>query len=114
MSTRVEAAAPSELTGRRVEEPAPSEQRSMRAEGRLIHVAVPVPQIDPLTYSVPDEFPDPAVGARVLVSVGKRVLTGIVVGAGTRDSGSGIRGASYRSDTAPSDPGSQIPDPGSR
>jgi primosomal protein N' (replication factor Y) len=46
---------------------------------RLIQVAVPVPQIDPLTYSVPDEFPDPVVGVRVLVPVGKRVLTGIVV-----------------------------------
>src|SRR6476660_9472382 len=46
---------------------------------RLIQVAVPVPQIAPLTYSVPDEFPDPPVGVRVLVPVGKRVLTGIVV-----------------------------------
>jgi primosomal protein N' (replication factor Y) len=46
---------------------------------RLIQVAVPVPQIAPLTYSVPDEFPDPLVGVRVLVPVGKRVLTGIVV-----------------------------------
>ncbi len=46
---------------------------------RLIQVAVPVPQIDPLTYSVPEEFPDPVVGVRVLVPVGKRVLTGVVV-----------------------------------
>ena len=46
---------------------------------RLIQVAVPIPQIDPLTYSVPDAFPDPSVGVRVLVPVGKRVLTGIVV-----------------------------------
>ncbi len=54
---------------------------SERVEGpmRLIQVAVPVPQIDPLTYSVPDEFPDPIPGVRVLVPLGKRVLTGIVV-----------------------------------
>ena len=59
---------------------------SMPVEGRLIHVAVPVPQIGPLTYSVPDDFPDPAVGMRVLVPVGKRVLTGIVVSThATRD-----------------------------
>jgi primosomal protein N' (replication factor Y) (superfamily II helicase) len=46
---------------------------------RLVQIAVPVPQLDALTYSVPDEFPDPALGARVLVPLGKRVLTGIVV-----------------------------------
>src|SRR6185436_16593357 len=54
---------------------------------RLIHVAVPVPQLGPLTYSVPDEFPDPAVGVRVLVPVGKRTMTGVVLGVGTRDPG---------------------------
>ena len=63
----------------RVEGPAPSEPTRTRVEGRLIQVAVPVPQIGPLTYSVPDEFPDPPVGVRVLVPVGKRVLTGIVL-----------------------------------
>ena len=47
---------------------------------RLVQVAVPVPQLDSLTYSVPDEFPDPAPGARVLVPLGKRVLTGVVAG----------------------------------
>ena len=46
---------------------------------RLVQIAVPVPQLDALTYSVPDEFADPALGARVLVPLGKRVLTGIVV-----------------------------------
>src|SRR5262245_31307262 len=77
---------------------------------RLIQVAVPVPQIDPLTYSVPDEFPDPPVGVRVLVPVGKRTMTGIVVAAG--DPGSGIRGAPSRSDSAATDPEPRIPDPG--
>ncbi len=47
---------------------------------RLIQVAVPVPQLDTLTYAVPPEFPDPVPGARVLVPLGKRTLTGIVVG----------------------------------
>src|SRR5260221_3533485 len=47
---------------------------------RLIQVAVPIPQLDALTYAVPAEFPDPVSGARVLVPLGKRTLTGVVVG----------------------------------
>ena len=70
---------------------------------RLIQVAVPVPALDALTYSLPDEMPEPAPGARVLVPLGKRALTGVVMsGCGMRDAGS--EGAS--------DPGSRIPDPG--
>src|SRR4051812_29948005 len=46
---------------------------------RAIAVAVPVPGIGTLTYSVPDGLPDPSVGARVLVPVGTRTLTGVVV-----------------------------------
>ncbi|HTM25374.1 MAG TPA: primosomal protein N' [Vicinamibacterales bacterium] len=46
---------------------------------RTIAVAVPVPGLGPLTYSVPDGIPDPAAGARVLVPLGKRTMTGIVV-----------------------------------
>jgi primosomal protein N' (replication factor Y) len=46
---------------------------------RTIAVAVPVPGLGSLTYSVPDEMPIPAVGARVLVPLGKRTLTGIVL-----------------------------------
>jgi primosomal protein N' (replication factor Y) len=49
---------------------------------RLIQVAVPVPQLEPLTYALPADFPDPVPGARVLVPLGRRVLTGIVIGAG--------------------------------
>jgi primosomal protein N' (replication factor Y) (superfamily II helicase) len=45
----------------------------------LISVAVPVPQLDLLTYSVPDDEPFPPVGARVLVPLGSRVVTGIVI-----------------------------------
>jgi primosomal protein N' (replication factor Y) len=45
----------------------------------LIRVAVPVPQLDLLTYGVPDDVPPPPVGARVVVPLGSRVVTGIVV-----------------------------------
>ena len=46
---------------------------------RLIAVAVPVPTLDALTYRVPESLPMPVVGARVLVPLGNRTLTGIVV-----------------------------------
>jgi primosomal protein N' (replication factor Y) len=45
----------------------------------LISVAVPVPQLDLLTYSVPDGVARPVVGARVVVPLGSRTLSGIVV-----------------------------------
>ncbi|HJR59016.1 MAG TPA: primosomal protein N' [Vicinamibacterales bacterium] len=47
---------------------------------RLVAVAVPVPAVDALTYRVPDHLSDPVPGARVLVPVGTRVLTGVVIG----------------------------------
>lgn len=43
-------------------------------------VAVPVRGVDLLTYSVPAEWSPPAIGARVLVPVGARTVTGIVTG----------------------------------
>jgi primosomal protein N' (replication factor Y) len=46
---------------------------------RLIAVAVPVPLLDALTYQVPERLPMPAVGARVQVPLGTRVLSGCVV-----------------------------------
>jgi primosomal protein N' (replication factor Y) (superfamily II helicase) len=46
---------------------------------RFVSVAVPVPSLDLLTYSVPDDLPMPLVGARVRVPVGTRIVTGIVV-----------------------------------
>ena len=46
---------------------------------RLVSVAVPVPFLDILTYHVPDDLPLPPRGARVVVPLGKRVLTGIVI-----------------------------------
>jgi primosomal protein N' (replication factor Y) (superfamily II helicase) len=45
----------------------------------LISVAVPVPSLDLLTYAVPDGVPTPCVGARVVVPLGTRLVTGIVV-----------------------------------
>src|SRR5205809_3679399 len=53
----------------------PSDRVLMRA----IQVAVPVPGLGPLTYAVPDGVPDLPVGARVLVPLGKRVVTGVVL-----------------------------------
>ena len=47
---------------------------------RLVRVAVPVPGIGALTYRVPAEFAEPCVGARVLVPVGTRTMTGCVLG----------------------------------
>ena len=47
---------------------------------RLTRVAVPVPSLEALTYRVPDTLPDPVAGARVLVPLGTRVITGVVVG----------------------------------
>jgi primosomal protein N' (replication factor Y) len=47
---------------------------------RLIAVAVPVPALDLLTYRVPELLPTPVAGARVVVPLGKRTLTGVVVG----------------------------------
>ena len=46
---------------------------------RFVRVAVPVPALDSLTYSVPAAAAPPPIGARVLVPLGSRVLTGCVV-----------------------------------
>ena len=45
----------------------------------FVSVAVPVPALDLLTYLVPDGTPAPVVGARVVVPIGSRQVTGIVV-----------------------------------
>jgi len=52
---------------------------------RLVRVAVPVPALDSLTYSLPDDVQFPVVGARVLVPLGNRALTGCVVGRADAD-----------------------------
>ncbi len=45
----------------------------------FLRVAVPVPGLDLLTYRVPDGTRAPAVGGRVVVPLGSRTVTGIVV-----------------------------------
>ncbi|MEO7156113.1 MAG: DEAD/DEAH box helicase, partial [Vicinamibacterales bacterium] len=47
---------------------------------RLIFVAVPVPALGLLTYRVPADQPMPARGARVVVPMGPRTMTGVVIG----------------------------------
>ena len=46
----------------------------------FVAVAVPVPALPPLTYAVPADRPLPPRGARVLVPLGSRTLTGCVLG----------------------------------
>ena len=46
---------------------------------RPVAVAVPVPFLDLLTYTVPAPLEMPPVGARVRVPLGRRTVTGIVV-----------------------------------
>jgi primosomal protein N' (replication factor Y) len=45
----------------------------------IVHVAVPVPGLGLLTYRVPDNLPRPVVGARVVVPLGSRTVTGVVM-----------------------------------
>ena len=45
----------------------------------LINVAVPVPGLGLLTYRVPDGVARPQVGARVVVPLGSRIVTGVVM-----------------------------------
>jgi primosomal protein N' (replication factor Y) len=53
----------------------------------FVRVAVPVPQLDLLTYSVPRESAVPVVGARVVVPLGTRQVTGVVVSVDERPVG---------------------------
>lgn len=53
----------------------------------LISVAVPVPSIGALTYRVPGDLGLPLPGARVLVPLGTRVLTGVVLSVGSGPNG---------------------------
>ena len=51
---------------------------------RLVSVAVPVPTLGSLTYRVPEGLPFPVPGARVLVPMGTRRLTGVVTRVGAQ------------------------------
>ncbi|MEO8258059.1 MAG: primosomal protein N' [Acidobacteriota bacterium] len=55
----------------------------------LIQVAVPVPTLDLLTYLVPAGSAAPVVGARVVVPLGSRVVTGVIVEVGVSAAGVG-------------------------
>jgi primosomal protein N' (replication factor Y) len=55
--------------------------------GNLVAVAVPVPALDLLTYSVPQGQTPPPAGGRVVVPLGTRKLTGIVIGPAAAPSG---------------------------
>ena len=46
---------------------------------RAVSVAVPVPTLTLLSYAVPESLPLPQIGARVLVPLGTRLVTGCVV-----------------------------------
>jgi primosomal protein N' (replication factor Y) len=69
---------------------------------RFVRVAVPVPALDSLTYSLPDHLHAPPIGARVLVPLGRRVLTGCVVD--TED-----RGPGGQKSRVPGDQGATVP-----
>jgi len=78
---------------------------------RLVSVAVPVPALDALTYRVPDGLDLPPVGARVLVPLGARRLTGIVVS--SPPEGAGAEGVTVKDlvdvlDAAPFLPGDVV------
>ena len=66
-------------------------------------VAVPVPYLDPLTYNVPNSYPElPPIGARVRVPIGTRTLIGCVVGhEATLDAGTAPRDVAGVLDTEP-------------
>jgi primosomal protein N' (replication factor Y) len=51
----------------------------------LIRVALPVPALDLLTYRVPEDAAPPSIGARVIVPLGSRTVTGVVVEVGVAD-----------------------------
>ncbi len=53
----------------------------------LASVAVPLPRVDLLTYRIPAHVDMPVTGARVLVPVGTRTVTGCVVAVETVDDG---------------------------
>ena len=77
----------------------------------FIRVAVPVPSLDLLTYSVPTGQPVPPVGARVVVPLGNRSVTGIVVEvsrASDIPEGKGIKPLKTVLDTEPFIPGDVV------
>ncbi|MEX2661140.1 MAG: primosomal protein N' [Vicinamibacterales bacterium] len=66
----------------------------------MVSVAVPVPSIGALTYRVPDNLAPPVPGARVLVPLGTRVLTGVVLSV-TSDPAASVPSASHLAPRTP-------------
>jgi primosomal protein N' (replication factor Y) (superfamily II helicase) len=56
---------------------------------QFVSVAVPVPFLELLTYRVPDGMRSPVRGARVVVPLGKRSVTGIAIGPAVESAGRG-------------------------
>ena len=56
----------------------------------LVHVAVPAPALPLLTYRVPPALPCPVRGARVLVPLGRRMVTGCVTAVFDDDAGADL------------------------
>lgn len=56
-----------------------------------VQVAVPVPNLPALTYAAPPELGVPSRGARVLVPLGSRTLTGCVLGPADEPAGGDVR-----------------------
>lgn len=54
------------------------------AEGRFVDVALPLPLMRPMTYRVPEGWPDVPRGSRVEAPFGKRRVAGVVVQADVR------------------------------
>ena len=57
---------------------------------RLLDIILPLAIRETYTYALPDSMPMPAVGARVLVPLGKKVITGIVLREHTEPIAEGI------------------------
>ena len=74
----------------------------------LISVAVPVPALPLLTYRLPPESPAAVRGARVLVPLGRRTVTGIVVGPAEGPEPDGVRDATEILDATPFLPGEVV------
>ena len=77
----------------------------------VVQVAVPVPQLSSLTYRVPSGRDVPAIGARVRVPLGNRVVTGCVISVTADQSADGAAQSSLKSIVDTLDDGAFLPRP---
>ena len=75
----------------------------------VVQVAVPVPLLPTLTYRVPPGLVDPAVGARVRVPLGSRVVTGCVIAVEPEKVADGAAGAELKAIVDTVDEGAFLP-----